>query len=234
MDPAVATFLEQRAGFVASANGPDADEAMLARAAYEVLLPHVAISRSPITGTVFAPTLDVGDLDGPWWDARDPVRGDTTHPAEVVSFTGAMRLASEVTYAPFLAVPGPEIPFVHPGVLATEGVIAVISTVEIGSHHGYPIVYFGGGNGDVPIRLNEWGSNSFRYAGAEGEDFPFEDDWDFDLEPWVSNHKLRWIDPGDGELVVRSGSPCPYVGLEGARGIARVQNGKVWRPDDID
>ena len=229
------SFLEHRRGFVESANDEsDPAASRLAREAYVEILPHVALSRSPVTGQVFAPRIDVVDLDGPWWDAREPARPDELAPGDVVSFAGAMQLAEDrIGVAPFLAVPGPEVPFVHPGLLASDGVRAVISQVDVGPHTGYPIVYFADTQ-DLPIRLNEWGANRYRYTGAEGEDFPYEGDWDFDLGPWLDNGKLLWISPGDAALELHRGRDgCPFVDLPGRRGIARVQDGEVWWPPDV-
>jgi len=227
-------FVEHRRGFVETAHAEaDAAAARLAREAYMTLLPHVELSRSPVTGEVFAPAIDVVDLDGPWWDARDPARPDEVAPADVVSFTGAMRLdVDRLASAPFLAVPGPEVPFVHPTLLGHDGVSAVVSQVDVGPHRGYPIVYYCD-SGAVPARLNEWGANRYRYHGAEGEDFPYEGDWDFELGAWLDNGKLLWIRPGDRGLTLHEGTDgCPFVDLPGRRAIARVQDGEVWWPSE--
>lgn len=233
-------FLDARAGFVEVANRDlDAGESVLARQAYAAVLPAVPLSRSPVTGAVFAPRFDPVDLDGPWWDARDPARGDDRHPADVVSFAGSMALdETQIAVAPFLAVPGPAVPYVHPGVLGVDGVTAVISSVAVGPHTGRAIVYYAPPSTTVEHRLNEWGSNRYRYAGAEGQDFAYEGDWDYDLRPWIERSKLLWIEPDDDDLVLRSGADdCPYLSdgrsSAEARGIARVQGGEVWRPEDL-
>jgi hypothetical protein len=234
-DGDVETFLEHRRGFVETANaGVDEAAARLAREAYVALLPRVPLSRSTVTGRVFTPAIDLVDLDGPWWDARDPARPDELAPPDVVSFTGAMRLDTErLASAPFLAVPGPEVPFVHPGLLGHDGVTAVVAQVDVGPHTGFPIVYYSA-SGEVPVCLNEWGANRYRYSGAEGEDFPYEGDWDFDLGPWLDREKLLWIAPGDADLALQAGrTDCPYVDLAGRRGIARVQDGEAWWPPDV-
>lgn len=201
----------------------------------------LAISRSPLSGEVLEVDIDTSGIDQPWWDARAPLSGDDL-PEEVVSFTGAMRLdLARLGSAAFLAVPGPEVPFVHPALLDVPGVVAVVSQLMVGAHTGYPIVYFGApGVVTVPLRLNRWGSNSYRYRTAggavvEGADHPYEGDWDYDLAPWVERGSLQWIAPDDASLTLRTGvDGCPYVGLVGRRAIARVQDGEAWWPDDVD
>jgi hypothetical protein len=201
----------------------------------------VAISRSPLSGAVLEVDIDVAGLDRPWWDARAPLEGGDELPAEVVSFTGAMRLdLDRLGSAPFLAVPGPERPFVHPVLLGADGVVAVVSQLTVGPHTGHPIVYYAPPGADVPLRLNRWGSNSYRYTGVggavvEGADHPYEGDWDYDLRPWLERGKLQWIAPGDASLTLRTGADgCPYVDAAGRRAIARVQEGEAWWPDDVD
>ncbi len=212
--------------------------------AVQQLSVRLPISRSPITGEVLEVDIDTRGIDQPWWDARAPLdAGEGAQlPPDVVSFTGALRLhdPSSLANVPFLAVPGPERPYVHPELLSVDGVVAVISHVMIGPHTGYPIVYFAPAGTDVPVRLNRWGSNSYRYTGADGGmidgvDHPYEGDWDYDLRPWIERGKLLWIAPGDSSLTLRRDvDGCPYVDLPGHRAITRVQEGEAWWPDDID
>jgi hypothetical protein len=231
-------FEADRPGLVQSINGGDAREARLARQAYSIILPNVVLSRSPLTGELITPRFDPVDLDGPWWDAHSPIRGTVDLPADVASFAGAVALGDQVASAPFLASPGPGLPFVYPDLLFNMDVVAVVSSVRIGPHTGYPILYFADPLPPGGPFLDWWGARGYRYgphgAEVEGSSPGYEGDWDYDLTSWIRNERLLWIAPGDDEWALRRGlDGCPFVGLEGEKGIARVQNGEVWRtPDD--
>lgn len=229
-----------RDAFLASAfaamDEGDHEREELARRAYRALLPRRAISRSPDSGALVEIQFDATDLDGFWWDAYRPERPGTTGglPAEVVSFAGAMQLSKPVAHAPFLASPGPAVPFVHPELLGADGVVAVVSSIRVGPHIGFPIMYFARAVPAAVPLLDWWGARSYRYGPAdavvEGSNPGFEGDWDFDLAPWVRIEKLQWIAPDDEAWEVRRGlKGCPYLDLPGERLIARVQGGEVWR-----
>lgn len=54
-------------------------------------------------------------------------------------------------------------------------------------------------------------------------------DRDEDLAPWLDSGRLRWIEPGDPDLLVRTGrDACPYVGRSGTTAWQRLQRGEVW------
>jgi hypothetical protein len=210
------------------------------RAAYIKLLPTYRVSRCPISNEIVERAIDTVDLDGPWWDFRNPARPRNPDHPTLVSLTGALLLGS-VPQTPFLVVPGPERPFVVPRLLGIDDVQAVISWLPVGPHQGYPIAYFAPPPGpDLGVgRLNDWGASSHLVQGPEQieerEDHPYEVEWDYDLAPWIAAGKLWWIAPGDAELELRSDvESCPYLDLTGHRGITRLQEGEVWWPDDID
>lgn len=233
-------FAADRAAFMADAlaaeEAGDDERAFLGRSAYEAILPDRPISRSPFTDElVLIPFDDVG-IDGFWWDALDPTRPGPAGglPDGVISFTGAMELREPFASVPFLASPGPGVPFVHPELLGRDGVVAVVSQIDVGHHTGYPVLYFAPRVPEGAPLLDWWGARHHRYLVdgtlIAGENPGFEGDWDYDLLDWVRLEKLLWIAPGDESTTLRSGTEgCPYLDLEGDRRIARIQDGEMWR-----
>lgn len=211
------------------------------RRAYEDGLPMVALSRCPFTGEVFTHSLDTGGLDGLWWQHELPVRAIVEDlPETYFAFTGAVRLAAEPARAPFTCVPGPEVPFVVPRMLLHADVKAVVSYVRIGEQDAYPVVYFADPVPPMLERFNEWGSNHYEYEsptrGEAWHDMVEEEAVvDFDLARWIESGDLLWIAPGDTGLTLRSTvAGCPYLGLEGRRAWAYIDDGQVeWRGDGV-
>lgn len=214
------------------------------REAYLEVLATIALSRCPFSLEVVERAIDVVDLDGLYWEARGPTRPPIeVAPASLIAITGAVRIGEPVAWAPFLAKPGPEAPFVRPDILSREGVAAVVCQLRIGPHVGYPVVYFlDPAQGDVPdeLRLNEWGSERYhvrdeRGAWRWGSELDDPSVYDYELEPWITSGKLRWIEPDDPSLTVRTGvDGCPYIGLDGHRAVTRIEEGEVWWPDNDD
>lgn len=197
--------------------------------AYLAQLPRRAVSRCPFTAAEVAITIDDGGLDGPWWRHDMPLRADDATPSTLVGIMGAMRLVLPVERAAFLAIPGPEAPFLLPRLLDEPSVIAVVSTVPVGAHTGYAIAYFA----PAPVPLDPpaaWGaSTAARADGGWSEADDDDETYDYDLAPWIASGRLRWIAPGDAALTVREGAEgCPYLGIEGARQVQCVQDGEVW------
>jgi hypothetical protein len=206
---------------------------------YNSGLPVRAISRCPFTGAVVNHSIDDFDLDGPWWDYHATVRPIEHLPATFFAMTGAVKLGGEPTSAPFLCKPGPEVPYVIPRMLEHEAVKAVVSSLRIGQHRGFAIVYFAEPIPYDLARANEWGGNEYWFTDAAGrrvwrEEPERESDMDFALRPWIEAGRLLWIPPDDASLELRSDvEECPYIDLDGSREATRIQDGKVWRPSDL-
>ncbi len=89
-------------------------------------------------------------------------------------------------------------PFVAPGLLGLDGVVAVISSFGLGPHVAYAIAYYTSELPNDAPRPNEWGAASYRLLqGGWGADDVFETDYDYELGPWIDGAKLQWIAPGD-------------------------------------
>lgn len=203
-------------------------------AEYVAGVPVVALSRCPFTGEVMHHSLDHYGLDGLWWDYLAPARPEEQLPATYFAVTGAVRLGSDVRNTPFLCKPGPEVPFVLPRLLQHPSMVAVLFSLPVGGHQGYAIAYFADPMPwDLP-RVNSWGANEYRFVdqeGVTGWDAQPEklEEFDFELEPWLTAGRLRWIAPGDQSMTIREGvQGCPYLGLKGRRTVTRIQHGKVW------
>jgi hypothetical protein len=216
-------------------NDPAADpvERGLARAAYEALLPNVELSRCPYSGSAVSLPFDAVDLDGPYWDAFEPSRRDPDPglPRSCIGLTGAMRLdRGRLAAAPFLALPGPARPFLFVDLIGLDDVTAVLSSVDIGPHHGCCVAYFTS-TGEVPqaLRPNLWGSRSFRYVYddgrvVDGESELYDLDQDVDIEPWIADRKVAWIAAADPDLELRWGvGDCPYLTEAWSTGPADMQ-----------
>ena len=201
--------------------------------------PIVALSRCPFTDEVVYHSIDTFGLDGLWWKYLAPARRAEVLPASCFAVTGAVRLAPTVERGPFLCVPGPEVPYVIPRLLELPGMTAVISSLPIGDHDGFAVVYFAE---PVPVRArraNRWGASDYWFRDENGaerwSEVPEDEgEFDFDLGPWIEAGRVRWIAPGDAGLRLNeSTAGCPYIGLDGRSEVLRVQNGRVWTTSEV-
>ncbi len=205
-----------------------------ARRAYREDLPGVALSRCPFTGELLSYSLDPFGLDGLWWDAEAPIRPlEEPLPSTFFALTGALCLEEPVERFPFLCKPGPEAPFVVPRLLAEPEIRAVISSVTIGPHSAYPVVYFASPEAPPVPRINTWGTNDYRFRDLAGnsvwDEVPEDpEDYAFDFASWIAEGKLLWIERNDSSLTLRAGDGCPYLDLPGRRQPLRIQAGEVW------
>src|SRR3954452_17410217 len=201
---------------------------------YEAATPIVALSRSPYDGQVFESSLDNFGLDGMWWAYEYDYRPFVPPIRSFFAWTGAMTLDGPVPDVPLKAMVGPEVPFVLPRMLKHPAVRAVVSSVLIGEHVGYPIVYYAD---PVPLdleRVNDWRHSLYYVPKSDGSPgtghaAEYDYDKDFELAPWLASGKLQWIAPADLGLTLRTGeSGCPYIGLQGERRRQYLQGGERW------
>jgi hypothetical protein len=209
---------------------------------YADRLPRPVLSIDPFTNEPYRRTFDPFGLDGPYWDARCIVSCDDPEPSPHFRvLLGACDLhgrpPSEVSEE---VRPGPPVPFVVPSLLALPGMVAVIGRLTFATGDvGYPIAYFA----DQPTRHEdlhqEWGRLDYWFPRGEGQDAGWlvsNYAWDFDLEPWIEQGKVFWIEPdvdaeGGAPVLRRRSDPgaprCPYVGLAGTRAPQRVLGGEL-------
>jgi hypothetical protein len=194
-------------------------------AKYFAGLPRLEISRCPFTGEVLQRAFDPWGVDGFWWQEGIPAieHEEPAAPASFLVLSGALNLGDQPPLGGELADAhvGPDVPFVVPALLEHPTVTAVISSIPMEcGYTAYPIAYFCK-KAPPLVGIHAWTETTFSYKDSKGHPFwgISTDPWDFDLEPWIERKKVRWIEPGDEALTVRSGSPsqCPYVGLPGIR-----------------
>jgi hypothetical protein len=201
---------------------------------YRQGVPIVSLSRCPFTGEVFETSLDIGGIDGPWWAYEYEFRPYVEPPPTFFAWTGAMQLDGPIPDWSLKTMVGPSVPFVLPRILDHPDVRAVVSSVLIGEHVGYAIVYFA-----QPIprdldRVDDWGHRGHLAERPDGSPVYVhavnsDDENDYDLGPWIERGKLAWIEPGDLTLTLRTeAAGCPYVDLPGERRRRYVQEGITW------
>jgi len=191
------------------------------------------MSRCPYCQEPFNIAIDLEGIDGPWWWYACPVALPQHESCEhYQTFLGAMdlhgRQLSEVIEGVNL---GPAAPFVIARLLELDGVIAVLSSFQTASNDtGYLVSYFSESAIDQSELHQEWRKDSYPLYNDAGENVAAEskfDPWDFDIERWIEQGKLLWIEPGDESLQLCSSLPCPYTGLTGTRKKQVVAGGKL-------
>ncbi|MFQ5500666.1 MAG: hypothetical protein ACE5EQ_00010 [Phycisphaerae bacterium] len=201
---------------------------------YQTSLPVVPLSRCPFTGEVLRHSIDLFGIDGPWWNYQVPARPVEELPSTYFALAGSLKLNREPDAVPFLCKPGPEVPYVVPHLIGQPEIKAVISSIAVGPHEGFPIFYFSQPTRYEILRVNTWGLDCYVAedpygAGYSAQTYDVEADYDFDLEKWIRGGKLLWIAPGDRSLTLRSTTgSCPYLGLEGRCYPVCIQNGRTW------
>jgi hypothetical protein len=195
---------------------------------YRDLLPEVTVARCPDSGELVRWPIETMGLGGWFWDYHAPMRRIPEDPPRAwLGMTGAMRLTEPVEHPPFTVVPGPDVPFVVPRILDSEGVHAVVAEVRVGAHTGWTITYFG----PLPqvTLVNLWGSDTYlvnqdgRWTGWDRE-LQAVTQYDFDLTPWLRSGKLLWLDES---ATLREGPDCPFVALPGRRHLTVIADGEI-------
>jgi len=199
---------------------------------YRIETPIVPVSRCPFTGIELHLSIDTLGLDGLWWDVEDPVRMPQNFPPTVFALNGAIHLASSIEFTSHLVRPGPGAPYVIPRLLAEPDTTAVLASVAIGDHQGYVITYFGyPPQAERPV-VDEWGQFGWDIQRGQSPGWDSHplliEDCDFDLEPWLEQNRLLWIDPGDETLTLRAGMKgCPYRDLKGRKTLQTLFEGRL-------
>lgn len=192
-------------------------------------LPRLPLSRCPLCDKALYRSFDPFGIDGLWWRSDSQPEEPQPCPHFCVVL-GAVDISASASAPDFDVYPGPGIPFLLPRLLEHEGMVAVVSALALADGAtAYPIAYFAPRRPPVQALTAAWARTNFVYttqlgvhgyrcwsetptgAGAEA--------WDYDLERWLSQGKLRWCMSGAHEprLVADSTLPCPFVGLPGPR-----------------
>jgi len=188
------------------------------------------ISRCPFSEEPFNLSIDTFGLDGPWWDAEQPIRAFEEESKTFFALTGSVSISENPPEAPFSIKPGPAIPWVSPRLLADKNIMAVISHIKIGLYDAYPIVYYSK-NKTVEIeRINTWGTDEYLADDVDGlaiigSTYDDVEEYDFDIAPWIKKGKLKWISINDDSLELHNDlKDCPYLDLKGYRYPVLIQN----------
>lgn len=225
----------------AEAGDPSAAQDRLAVAHdYEAATPIVSLSRSPVDGEVFETSLDTFGLDGMWWAYDYDYRPYVEPITSMFAWTGSMQLDGPVDAVQVKAMVGPEVPFVLERILDHPAITAVVSSVLVGEHVGYPVVYYVDGPPPLDIeRVNDWGHTTYSIVRADGspssgQATEYDFGKDFELGQWLDRGKLQWIAPGDIDLTLRSGrAGCPFVDLPGERRRQYIEGGERRFAEEI-
>ena len=202
---------------------------------YADRLPRVVMGGCPFTGAPLKRSIDPYGLDGPWWTKdRTFTPQEPAAPPSFRVLLGALDLRGRTpAEAGELVLAGPAVPYVVPRLMAFPGMVAVISRLELATGDlAYPIAYFS--TADIhPAELHQaWTRGELWYETDSGEEgwAVMNDEWDFDLAPWIAKGAVRWIAPGDPQHRVidgSSGAACPFAGLEGERLPQFISTGEV-------
>lgn len=164
-------------------------------------IPVLYLSRCPICQEKFYRRFDPVDLNGFWW--MDRTQRPAEEPPSCPHFcllTGAVdRHGRSYTPPLFECHPGPEKPFVVPRILELPQMTAVVTFIPMTcGFTAYPVVYFSE-NPPPGRRLTQsWARKEYRFTledGRSGWDI-VEDDYDFDLAPWIEKGKVIKITDG--------------------------------------
>jgi uncharacterized protein (DUF427 family) len=200
---------------------------------YLRMTPVIPISRCPYSGEVTYYSIDHYGIDGPWWDYTKPLRALSNLPVTFHTVTGSLNLEGKPERTQHQVRPGPEKPYLIKELIEAEGIKAVVSTAQIGKHMGCMIVYYKE-TVDTPVmpariwgqylweKIDRWGKRV--YLEPDERDYSYV----FNLEDWVDEGKLLWIQPGDTEFTLRTGvNGCPYIGMDGDTRFQIIIDGEV-------
>lgn len=235
LDAYFAALERMRAEEQASAASPEAlAEVGALWDRYVAGTPRPVLSRCPFSQVLVHHSIDPYGLDGLWWSFDGSARPIEELPPTFFALAGALKLGAPREDIPFLCKPGPEVPFVVPRVLRHPAVRAVITSLPVGAHTGFPIFYFANPTPWDLERVDTWGTGLYRFETLEGRPAWHASDWepedfDFDLARWMRAGKLFWIDPADPDASLR-GSPegCPFLEVQGRRMPMNLQGTQVW------
>ena len=103
----------------------------------------VVLSRCPFCNQINSFSIDTLGIDGLVWrrDYRPKTIKDQTCP-HFLNILGALKIHYPPHNSSLQVSLGPEVPFVVPKLMECEPVKAVISSIKVGEHIAYPIVYY--------------------------------------------------------------------------------------------
>lgn len=210
-------------------------------AEYAARLPAVPLSRCPFCETIVEYVMDPMGLDGPWWFVDKLIDYPTTDEEHfrvllgAIDFHGREPAEARVHHT---VLPGPGVPYVVPALFDTPDMQAVISTIPLANgDQAYVTAYFSPAPVHGGMLHQPWARGSYEVfdEGGEYEAWTIKNDqWDFELQPWVDKGVLSWIEPGDDSLTLRREGECPFDKLPGVRAQQHIQLGQMSHRDVPD
>jgi len=197
---------------------------------YIVGLPKLNVSRCPYSNEVYNLSIDSFGLDGPWWDAKQPIREENEAIPSFFAITGSVNIIGEPPVAPFTIKPGPAVPWVSSRLLSKDAISAVLSHIKIGLYDAFLTVYFTNSEKVDIDRINKWGTDEYLVNDNDGfavldRTYDDEDEYDFDIAPWIKKGKLKWIAINDKTLELQNSiDNCPYLDVKGYKYPVIIQN----------
>ncbi|MGE0268833.1 MAG: hypothetical protein AB7S78_10325 [Candidatus Omnitrophota bacterium] len=158
-------------------------------------IPDVTLSRCPFCLEKLFRKFDPVDFNGFWW--MDRTQRSVQEPDCCEHFcllSGAVDLNGHSLPATlFECKPGPQKSFVIPRILLMPAMKAVISSIQMEcGFTAIPIVYFSEHPPTGRSLAQSWARKEYHFTledGKSGWDI-VEDDYDFNLDPWVEKGKL--------------------------------------------
>ena len=203
--------------------------------AYFDVLPRVPLSRCPHTNELLVRAFDPVGVDGLWWQEGQLIEFDEPAPPPTFQvLLGALNMNGKPPQGgPSEALVGPEVPYVIPRILEMPEMMAVVSEVRMANDYiAYPIAYFSTESPPPGSLTQSWRESQYSFQTPAGTPAwtVKTDPWDFDLERWVEVRKLQWVDPGDEDMQVRSGSwaEYPFRAVTGRREQQIIEGSDVW------
>ncbi len=188
---------------------------------YTTGLSRKTLSRCPFTNETYSLSIDTFGLDGLWWDAENPIRVYEEESQTFFAITGSVNIIGNTPNVSFPIKPGPAVPWVSPRLLSNENIKAVLSHIKIGEYDAYVVVYYSKDKTIEIERINTWGTDYYLAEDAEGlavigSTFDEEEEYDFDIAPWIKKGKLKWIALRDKSLELQDITDnCPYLDIVG-------------------
>ncbi|MEM6532454.1 MAG: hypothetical protein AAF654_07510 [Myxococcota bacterium] len=200
---------------------------------YAELLDFKAVSRCPISNAPIEIAIDLAGLDSPWWWSELPVDLPPHRGSKHLQLVlGALNLgARDPSEATEQVTAGPAKPFLIDRLLGMPGVEAVLS--EQRTQHNdrlFLICYFALEPIPQEELHQEFRKTKYGIFGADGEiqaAATKHDPWNFDLLPWAEQDKLKWIEPGDESLKLRTGPPVPFMKVSGTEKMQKIVDGSL-------
>lgn len=210
---------------------------------FRMCLPYVFVSRCPFCGTLVWEQVGVFSLqDASWFNDESSGHVGPEELGQLCPhlfcLDGALNLngrqpAEAVRYDRKITMAA-EAPFVKPRVLNLPTMVAVIHSLPIAERYtAYTITYFCEQHPEQDAFCIPWHGVEYfdddqslpggNYMGRRS------DIQDYDLDKWIEQGQLFWLDPEDEEHPVVQGAveAFPYRNIAGRRHPYTIKNGKV-------